>query len=243
MITGAGSGIGRASALLFAEEGYRVVVVDRSETAGADTARMIVARGGSSLLCVGDVTRETEVQGMIVKVLDAFGRIDGAVNSAGVEGRASDLIHSTEADWDNVIGTNLKGVWLCMKYQLPIMSAQGKGSIVNLSSVAGLEGSPGASLYSASKHGVIGLSRSAALEFARKGIRINVVCPGPVETPMIERVIQARTASRDSLIAREPMGRMAAASEVADAVFWLCSERSGFVTGVTLPVDGGWLTR
>jgi NAD(P)-dependent dehydrogenase (short-subunit alcohol dehydrogenase family) len=130
-----------------------------------------------------------------------------------------------------------------MKYQLPIMSAQGKGSIVNLSSVAGLEGSPGASLYSASKHGVIGLSRSAALEFARKGIRINVVCPGPVETPMIERVIQARTASRDSLIAREPMGRMAAASEVADAVFWLCSERSGFVTGVTLPVDGGWLTR
>ncbi|NDF64298.1 MAG: SDR family oxidoreductase, partial [Betaproteobacteria bacterium] len=144
------------------------------------------------------------------KVLDAFGRIDGAVNSAGVEGRASDLIHSTEADWDNVIGTNLKGVWLCMKYQLPIMSAQGKGSIVNLSSVAGLEGSPGASLYSASKHGVIGLSRSAALEFARKGIRINVVCPGPVETPMIERVIQARTASRDSLIAREPMGRMAA---------------------------------
>lgn len=241
VITGAGSGIGRSTALLFAREGYRVVVADRSESAGVTTAREIEASGGTALFIRCDVTRETDVQLLMGRTLESFGRIDCAFNNAGVEGRSTGLPHTTDSDWDDVIGTNLKGVWLCMKYQIPAMLKQGKGAIVNASSVAGLVGVGESALYSASKHGVIGLTESAAMEFARSGIRINAVCPGPVQTPMIERYTRGDEARRESLVASEPMGRIAVAGEVADAVLWLCSDRSSFITGVSLPVDGGWL--
>ncbi len=241
LITGAGSGIGRATALLFAREGYRVVVADRSEASGVATAREVEASGGTALFIRCDVTRETDVQLLVGRTLESFGRIDCAFNNAGVEGRSTGLPHTTDSDWDDVIGTNLKGVWLCMKYQIPAMQKQGKGAIVNCSSVAGLVGVSESALYSASKHGVIGLTESAALEFARAGIRINAVCPGPVQTPMIDRYTRGDEGKRQSLVTAEPMGRIAVAGEVADAVFWLCSDRSSFITGVSLPVDGGWL--
>jgi NAD(P)-dependent dehydrogenase (short-subunit alcohol dehydrogenase family) len=243
VVTGGGSGIGRATALLFAREGYRVVVADRSEDKGIETARLIEASGGTPLFVRCDVSREFEVEQLVDRTLRAFGRIDCAFNNAGVEGRSSGIVHSNEMDWEEVIGTNLKGVWHCLKYEIPVMARQGKGAIVNASSVAGLQGVGDSALYSASKHGVIGLTESAALECARTGVRVNAVCPGVIETPMIERVVRGSELSRRELLSKEPLGRFGTAGEVADAVFWLCSDRAAFVTGIALPVDGGYLLR
>ena len=241
LITGAGSGIGRATALTFARAGYCVVVSDQSEVAGIETSKMVDALGGKALFVRCDVRKELEVQQLLNRTLDTFGRLDCAFNNAGIEEKGTTLVNCTEAEWDNIMNANLKGVWLCMKYEIPIMEKQGIGAIVNTSSVAGLTGFPDSPAYTASKHGVVGLTEAAAIEFARANVRINAVCPGPIQTAMIERFIHGDEKIRKQLMESEPMGRMGTAGEVAEAVFWLCSEHASYVTGVALPVDGGYL--
>jgi NAD(P)-dependent dehydrogenase (short-subunit alcohol dehydrogenase family) len=181
------------------------------------------------------------VKELVEGVIARFGRLDVAVNNAGIEGPKANTVECTLEDWEAVMGVNLRGMWLCMKHQIPRMVRQGGGAIVNCSSVAGQIGLPESPAYSASKHGVIGLTQTAALEFARANIRINAVCPGAIQTPMLDRYFKGDDEIRRRLLGLEPMGRFGNASEVADAVHWLASERASFITGISLPVDGGWL--
>jgi NAD(P)-dependent dehydrogenase (short-subunit alcohol dehydrogenase family) len=243
LVTGAGSGIGRACALAFAKDGATVVVVDQDEMHGIQTARMVETVGGSAHFIRCDISEANEVQHMIESVLGRFGRLDVAVNNAGIEGVKSSTVDCTLRDWDRVMAVNLRGTWLCMKYEISAMLKQGVGAIVNCSSIAGMVGYADSPAYSASKHGVVGLTQSAALECARSHIRINAVCPGVIQTPMIDRYVQGDERVRKGLADREPMGRLGNPSEVADAVHWLASDRASFVTGVALPVDGGWLAQ
>ncbi|MDQ7092861.1 SDR family oxidoreductase [Desulfosporosinus sp. PR] len=239
LITGAGSGIGRATALAFANEGAKVTVADLQIEKCQEVVSQIKSMGGEATAVKCDVTIAKEVEEMISNTIKVYGSLHFAVNNAGVEGAHAGTIDHTEEIWDRVIDINLKGVWLCMKYELPEMQKQKSGAIVNVSSAAGLIGSAGTAAYTASKHGVVGLTKASALEFAKQHIRINAVCPGFIRTPMLETIINSHPGVEEQLIAREPIGRLADPDEVAQAILGLCSNASSFITGVSLQVDGG----
>lgn len=243
LVTGAASGIGRATALAFAQASARVVVADVSEEGGKKTLKLIEAYGREGLFVRCDVSNFREVTYLIDKTLKSFGRLDVAFNNAGIEGLQADTEACTEENFDRVIATNLKGVWLCMKYEIEQMLKQGTGAIVNCASIAGLVGFPKIPAYVASKHGVIGLTKTAALEFATKGIRINAVCPGAIMTPMLARFAKDEEEARKNFSALEPMGRVGKPEEIANAVLWLSSPQASFITGQALAVDGGWLAK
>jgi NAD(P)-dependent dehydrogenase (short-subunit alcohol dehydrogenase family) len=245
VVTGGGSGIGRASALAFARAGVKVVVADADEGGGAATVRSIAERGGAATFVRADVARTGDAERLVKAAVEAYGRLDCAHNNAGIEGNVAPgtTFHEyPEPVWDEVLRVNLKGVWLCLKAELKQMLAQEGGAIVNTASVAGLVGGAGPA-YTASKHGVVGLTKTAALEYAQRGVRVNAVCPGVIRTPMVERIFAARPESEERWLAGEPVGRFGAPEEVAAAVVWLCSDAAAFVTGVALPVDGGWVAR
>ena len=233
LVTGAGSGIGRASALAFAREGARVVVSDIIDEGGEETVRLIEAAGGAASFVRADVSQAAEVQALVDEVVRSHGRLDYAHNNAGILGAMASSADCTEDDWDRTIAINLKGVWLCMRSEIPQMLTQGGGAIVNTSSAAGLVAFRGLSAYVASKHGVAGLTKAAALDYARAGIRVNAVCPGFIDTPLVEGI-----ASGD-LGRILPVGRLGTPEEVAEAVVWLCSDAASYVTGHTMLVDGG----
>lgn len=243
LITGGSSGIGRASALAFAREGAKVVVADVLVDGGQETVRLIQAAGGQGLFIKTDVSKAAEVEALIKQTVATYGRLDCAYNNAGVEGTFVTTTEYTEADWDRVIAINLKGVWLCMKYEIAQMLQQGGGAIVNTASGAGLVGVAGLSAYVASKHGVVGLTKTAALEYAKAGIRVNAVCPGVIETPMVARLTNSRPDLGEALVAGEPMGRVGKPEEIAEAAVWLCSDAASFVTGHAMSVDGGYVAQ
>jgi NAD(P)-dependent dehydrogenase (short-subunit alcohol dehydrogenase family) len=240
LVTGGASGIGRAVALAFGRAGASVVVADIAIDGGHSTAAMIVEGGGKALFVPANVTRAQDVAALVDKAVHHYGRLDCAVNSAGVFEEGAVLAECEEAMYDRVMDVNVKGVWLSMKYQLRQMSRQGSGTIVNLSSALGLVGAPAQGVYAASKHALAGLTKSAALEHAKEGIRVNAVCPGAVRTPMLVRAAGREPAMEKKLRAAHPMGRFAEPFEVANAVLWLCSEQASFVTGHELSVDGGF---
>jgi NAD(P)-dependent dehydrogenase (short-subunit alcohol dehydrogenase family) len=241
LVTGGTSGIGRDTAILFAKSRANVVVAGRRETEGKETVDLVRAAGGDGLFVKADVAKAAEVEALVRKTVQKFGRLDVAFNNAGIEGVWMPITEQSEEDWDHTIDVNLKGVWLCLKYELRQMLKQGgRGAIVNMSSVAGLMGSADAAPYCASKHGVIGLTKSAALENARKGIRVNAVCPAVIETAMGERLFGAPEVKKRAL-SLHPIGRFGTPMEIAEAVVWMCSERASFMTGQYLVLDGGFL--
>ena len=239
LVTGGSSGIGRATALVFAREGAKIVVADVLVNDGQETVNLIQRQGGEAIFVKTDVSRANEVEAMTNKAIETYGRLDYAVNNAGIEGAIAPTADCTEANWDRTIDTNLKGVWLCMKYEIPQMLKRGGGSIVNMASVAGLVGFQGLPAYCASKGGIVQLTRAAALEYAKAGIRINAVCPGVIHTPMVDRVTGGKPEVEAQFTALEPVGRMGNPEEIAEAVVWLCSDAASFVTGHPLVVDGG----
>ncbi len=241
LVTGAAAGIGRASALAFAREGAKVVVADVNVEGGEETVALCRAHNTDAIFVRCDVSQNSEVEQLIAKAVDMFGRIDFAHNNAGIEGVQAMLVDYPEEVWDRVIDINLKGVWLCMKHEIRQMLQQGGGAIVNTSSVAGLSGSRGVSAYVASKHGIVGITKAAALEYARNGIRVNAICPGTIHTAMIDRFTQGDPQLLAQFAEGEPIGRLGSPEEVANAVIWLCSDKASFVTGATLAVDGGRL--
>ena len=243
LITGGGGGIGRATALAFAREGARVAVADVAEEAARETVALVNAAGGQAISLSGDVWRDADVRAMIDAVVGTYGRLDCAFNNAGIAGWQVDAILKKTAEWseeafDRMIAVNLKGVWLCMRHELPQMQAQGGGAIVNTGSIAGLVGLPNSSAYVAAKHGVLGLTKTAALEYAEANIRVNAVCPGYIRTPMTEPSMQLRGAA---ILAQTPLKRMGNPEEIAEMVVWLCSERASYVSGAAYNVDGGWM--
>ncbi len=241
LVTGASFGIGRATALAFAKKGAKVVLADWVEN--PETMDLIKKEGGKVLFVKCDVSNGKDVKALIQKTIATYGRLDFAYNNAGIEGDTAPVHECSEENWDRTIGINLKGIWLCMKYEIPEMLKQGKGVIVNCSSVAGLVGFSGLPAYVASKHGVIGLTKTAALECAKLGIRVNAICPGVIQTPMIERLTGNKKEAIEQFTALEPMARFGFAEEIAKAVIWLCSEEASFVTGVAMPVDGGFVAQ
>jgi NAD(P)-dependent dehydrogenase (short-subunit alcohol dehydrogenase family) len=241
LVTGGTSGIGRETALLFAKAGAKVVVAGRRELEGKETIELIRAGGGDGLFVKTDVSRASEVDALIQKTVEKFGRLDIAFNNAGVEGVWVPIARQSEEDFDRTININLKGVWLSLKYEIRQMLKQGGGgAIVNMASITGLIGSVGAAAYSASKHAVIGLTKTAALENAKSGIRVNVVCPGVIETAMGERLFGA-PAVQKAVLGLHPIGRLGRPMEIAEAVLWMCSDRASFMTGQSLVLDGGFL--
>jgi NAD(P)-dependent dehydrogenase (short-subunit alcohol dehydrogenase family) len=243
LITGGGGGIGRATALAFAREGARVAVADLMAEAARETVAQVNASGGQAISLSGDVSRDADVRAMIDAVVGTYGRLDCAFNNAGIAGWQVDAILKKTAEWseeafDRMIAVNLKGVWLCMRHELPQMQAQGGGAIVNTGSIAGLVGLPNSSAYVAAKHGVLGLTKTAALEYAEANIRVNAVCPGYIRTPMTEPSMQLRGAA---ILAQTPLKRMGNPEEIAEMVVWLCSERASYVSGAAYNVDGGWM--
>jgi NAD(P)-dependent dehydrogenase (short-subunit alcohol dehydrogenase family) len=243
LVTGGASGIGRASAVAFAAKGARVVVSDRDAAGGEETVSLIRRTGGDCLFVPADVAVAREVEALVARAVHAFGRLDCAFNNAGIEGAQATTIEYEEKDWDRVLAVNLKGVWLCMKQEIVHMLEHGRGAIVNCASVAGLIGFPRLSAYVASKHGIVGLTKTTALEYAARGIRVNAVCPGAVQTPMIDRLVGAQPEMAAALVASEPIGRLGRPEEIAEAVLWLCSDAASFVTGQAWAVDGGWVAQ
>jgi NAD(P)-dependent dehydrogenase (short-subunit alcohol dehydrogenase family) len=239
LITGGNSGIGRATAMAFARAGAKVAIAARRSAEGQETVRMINEAGGDAFFVQTDVSQSSQVQDMVRKTVEKYGRLDAAFNNAAIAKRAA-LVEMTETEFDSVISVNLKGVWLCMKYEIPRMLANGGGTIVNTSSGYGLFGSPrGNCSYIASKHAVIGLTKAAALEYAKQGIRVNAVLPGWTHTAMLEESLRANPRLEPRILDHEPTGRMGTAAEVAQAVLWLCSDAASFVTGHSMLVDGG----
>jgi len=241
IVTGGTSGIGRDAAVLFAKAGAKVVVAGRRESEGNETMDLVRAAGGDGLFVKTDVSRAAAVESLVRKTVEKFGRLDVAFNNAGIEGSFTPVAEQSEEDWDRVIDINLKGVWLCLKYEIQQMLKQGGGgAIVNMASVAGLMGFAGAGTYCASKHGVMALTKTAALENARSGIRVNVVCPAVVETPMAERLF-GEPEIQKQILGLHPIGRFGTPTEIAEAVVWMCSGRASFMTGQSLVLDGGFL--
>ena len=243
LITGGGGGIGRATALAFAREGARLAIADFVEAAAQETVALVNAAGGQAMTLTGDVTDSGTVQSMIKAVVAAYGRLDCAFNNAGIAGFQVDAGGKRTHEWtdesfDRMIGVNLKGVWLCMKHELPQMMAQGGGTIVNTGSIAGLVGLPTSSAYVAAKHGVLGLTKTAALEYAGDNIRVNAVCPGYIQTKMTEDSMRRRGAE---IIAKVPFGRMGRPEEIAEMVLWLSCDRASYVSGACYNVDGGYM--
>jgi NAD(P)-dependent dehydrogenase (short-subunit alcohol dehydrogenase family) len=244
LITGGGSGIGRATAILFAREGAKIVIADYNREGGEQTVKMIKTAGGEASFVEANVAVAKQAEAMVAKTVEVYGRLDCAFNNAGIEGQmGGNIAECSEENWGRIIAINLTGVFLCMKYELPQMLKQGGGSIVNTASAAGLIGLPGGTAYVASKHGVAGLTKSAALEYAKSGIRINAVCPGFIRTAMVERVIDGGSISEESMIAAEPIGRIGKPEEIANAVLFLSSDDASFVTGLPMPVDGGYVAQ
>lgn len=239
LVTGGGGGIGRASALAFAKAGARVAVVDRDVAAGTETTRLIEATGAKALFIQTDVTQAAQVEAMVAQVVAHFGRLDCAFNNAGIEEEHMRLADCSENTFDRIMAVNVKGVWLCLKYELAQMLKQGGGAIVNTASVAGLVGAPKMAAYSASKHAVLGLTKSAAVEYGRKNIRVNAVCPGVIRTAMFDRAVQADPKVGPAVAQLHPIGRIGEADEVASVVLWLSSDAASFVTGHAHTVDGG----
>lgn len=241
LVTGGTSGIGRDTAVLFAKAGAKVVVAGRRELEGEETIQLIRAAGSDGLFVRTDVSKASQVDALIQGTVEKFGRLDVAFNNAGIESVRAPIVRQSEEDWDRTIDINLKGVWLCLKYEIRQMLKQGGGgAIVNMASIIGLIGSAGVAAYSASKHGVIGLTKTAALENAKSGIRINAVCPGFTETPMADRTLRA-PAVRKYVLSCHPIGRFGKPLEIAEAVVWMCSDRASFMTGQSLVLDGGFL--
>jgi NAD(P)-dependent dehydrogenase (short-subunit alcohol dehydrogenase family) len=240
LVTGAASGIGRATALAFGRAGAHVVVADTAIDGGHATAAMIVESGGKALFVRSDITRANEVEALVEKAINYYGRLDIAVNNAALDEEGAPLAEGEEDQYDRIMAANVKGVWLCMKHQLRQMLKQGSGAIVNVSSVSGLVGAPKRAIYAASKHAVVGLTKSAAAEYAREGIRINALCPAGVKTPMLVRAIERDPASEKKIKAAHPMGRFAETTEIANAALWLCSEQASYVNGHEMVVDGGF---
>lgn len=241
LVTGGSSGIGRDTAVLFAKAGVKVVVAGRRQPEGEETMDLVRAAGGDGLFVKADVSKASEVEALVQQAVGRFGRLDLAFNNAGIEGVWVPIVRQSEEDWDRTIDVNLKGIWLSLKYEILQMLKQGRGgAIVNMASITGLVGSAGAAAYSASKHGVIGLTKSAALENARAGIRVNAVCPAAVETPMAKRIFGA-PAVHKYVLSCHPIGRFARPTEVAEAVIWMCSDHASFMTGQSLVLDGGFL--
>jgi len=238
-VTGAANGIGRAAALAFAREGASVIVADVSEQGNQTTTGLIQEAGGRALAVQCDVTRTEEIKAALDKGVQAFGRLDFAFNNAGVEQPVQPAADLTEEDWDRIIDIDLRGVFLCMKHEIPLMLKQGGGAIVNTSSGAGVKGIAGQAAYCAAKYGIVGLTKAAALDYAKSNIRINAVCPGIIETPMMGRFSGGTPQGRAKVIAQEPIGRMGKPEEIAAAVDWLWSDPAAFVVGHAMVIDGG----
>jgi len=248
LITGGGSGIGRATAIAFAREGAKVAIADYNREGGERTVQTIKNSGSEAMFIEVNVAVAKQVETMVAQAVETYGRLDCAFNNAGIEGEMGhgapiNIADCSEENWSRIIAINLTGVFLCMKYEIPQMLKQGGGSIVNTASAAGLIGLPGGTAYVASKHGVAGLTKSAALEYGRAGIRINAVCPGFIRTAMVERIIDRGSISEDAMITAEPIGRIGKPEEIANAVLFLCSDDASFVTGLPMPVDGGYVAQ
>jgi NAD(P)-dependent dehydrogenase (short-subunit alcohol dehydrogenase family) len=243
LVTGAGSGIGRAVAQSLATAGAKVMVADFNEETAARTSAELKKSGAEAVSRRTDVSKTDEVQQLIAFTIQTFGRLDCAVNNAGIQGELASTADCTEENWDRIVDTNLKGVFLCMKYELREMLRRGSGAIVNIASNFGVVGSPQMPAYSASKHGVVGLTKTAAIEVAARGIRVNAVCPGPTLTPLAEAVIKDTPGIIEAINSRLPIGRMASPEEIARAVAWLCSDEATFVVGGIFPVDGGYVAQ
>jgi NAD(P)-dependent dehydrogenase (short-subunit alcohol dehydrogenase family) len=247
LVTGAGAGIGRATAMLFATEGAKVVVSDIDPASGNETVALIEKNGGEAKFIKADVSKSKDVTALIKSAVDHYGRIDCACNNAGIEGKVVPFHAQSEGNFDAIISVNVKGVFLCLKQEIEHMRNNGGGTIVNLSSVAGLIGFPGLSPYVASKHAVIGMTKNAALEYAKEGIRVNAICPGGIDTRMLDSLAEQASGggmSTDEMMdPLHPMGRIGTPQEVAELIVWLCSDRSSFITGTAVPVDGGYTSQ
>lgn len=239
IVTGGSFGIGRAAAIAFAKRGANVVVADWIEDRENETIRMVKKEAVEALFIQCDVSKNTDVENMLGKTIEQFGRLDFAFNNAGIEGIQANTVDCTEENWDKTISINQKGIWLCMKNEIPHMLKQNKGVIINCASVAGLVGFTGLPAYVASKHAIVGLTKTAALEYAKQGIRVNAVCPGVIHTEMIERLTGKDKEVEKQFTNMEPVGRMGTPEEIAEAVIWLCSDAASFITGIAIPVDGG----
>ncbi len=243
LVTGGGSGIGRATSLLLAKEGAKVMIADYVPDGAERTLKLIKEAGGEASCVAADVSIGSQVEMMVNKTVEIYGRLDGAFNNAGIEGKMADTADYPEDVFDRIIATNLKGVWLSMKYEIPQMLKSGGGAIVNTASGAGLVGVAQLSAYNASKHGVVGLTKTAALEFAHKNIRINCVCPGLINTPMVARMIDSGGMNEQEFLAAEPVGRMGRPEEIGEGVVWLLSDAASFVTGHSMSIDGGFVAQ
>ncbi len=243
LVTGGGIGIGLATAHAFAREGAKVVIGNRDMERGEAVVKAIQSDGGEASFLRTDVSSEEDVQALVEHAVSTYGKLDVAFNNAGVEGLIAPLTGQTDENYDYVMNINVKGVWLSMKYQIPQMLKTGGGAIVNNSSVAGLIGFPGAGIYCASKHAVMGLTKSAALEYSAEGVRVNAVNPAVIDTSMADRLADGIGAAKEDLSAMHPIGRIGMPDEVANTVLWLCSDKSSFVTGISLCVDGGYTSR
>ncbi|MEJ2212383.1 MAG: SDR family oxidoreductase [Anaerolineae bacterium] len=241
LVTGGSSGIGKATALAFAHDGARVVIASRTPETGEQVTRTIGEMGGEATWIRTDVTQAAQVESLVRETLDVYGRLDYAFNNAGSGGNGGWITEVQEKDWDATIAGYLKSVWLCMKYEIPAMLQVGAGAIVNTSSVDGQRAFPWDPVYSAAKHGVLGLTKSAAMQYAEKGIRINAVCPGWIQTPPVERTLEHDPEAEKGMLLHQPIGRLGKPEEVAQAVVWLCSDKASLVLGAAMPVDGGYL--